>query len=167
MSSMEHWMVRDRLVSLTANRLLRDFVESVGEAIEVRGRINIFDMTTVPTRAQWRSVQPAIDEHQLTASEIDEVESRYRIAASHYIGKLMREDKVINVVSRNKFGVIMKHVRHAGGQHPATRDECTADECDICSILECPSSEPLHRHHDGCPSCNATSTDGEHNGDHS
>ena len=28
-------------------------------------------------------------------------------------------------------------------------------ECDICGALDCPKAEPLHYHHDGCPSCEA------------
>jgi hypothetical protein len=34
-------------------------------------------------------------------------------------------------------------------------ETCTAEsgECTYCSIRECPFSEPLHFHHDGCPAC--------------
>lgn len=34
-------------------------------------------------------------------------------------------------------------------------NQCTADhgECHICSQIVCPSKDPLHFHHDGCPSC--------------
>ena len=32
-------------------------------------------------------------------------------------------------------------------------DNCDATECMICSIAQCPHSEPLHFHHDGCPAC--------------
>ena len=28
-------------------------------------------------------------------------------------------------------------------------------ECLVCGANECPHSEPLHWHHDGCPSCEA------------
>jgi len=36
--------------------------------------------------------------------------------------------------------------------HPSA-DECDIDECWICAIRDCPYHEPLHYHHDGCPSC--------------
>jgi len=37
--------------------------------------------------------------------------------------------------------------------HPPT-DQCGKDDdCYICSIRDCPYNEPLHHHHDGCPSC--------------
>jgi len=36
--------------------------------------------------------------------------------------------------------------------HPAT-EECPDPECSLCSERDCPYHEPLHYHHDGCPSC--------------
>ncbi len=27
------------------------------------------------------------------------------------------------------------------------------DECTVCGARDCPRSEPLHYHHDGCPAC--------------
>lgn len=35
-------------------------------------------------------------------------------------------------------------------------------ECSICSIIICPYKDPLHFHHDGCPSCNSSSDSVEH-----
>jgi hypothetical protein len=32
-------------------------------------------------------------------------------------------------------------------------DTCPDQECLACSVRECPSCEPLHFHHDGCPAC--------------
>ena len=37
--------------------------------------------------------------------------------------------------------------------HP--RQRCADAECELCGVLACPSREPLHFHHDGCPACNA------------
>lgn len=37
--------------------------------------------------------------------------------------------------------------------HPPTKD-CPYLECTICSERDCPHEDPLHYHHDGCPSCN-------------
>ena len=34
--------------------------------------------------------------------------------------------------------------------------DCRIDECFICGIRDCPSNEPLHYHHDGCPACYKT-----------
>jgi len=34
-----------------------------------------------------------------------------------------------------------------------THGACDADECEICSVRDCPRKEPLHYHHDGCPAC--------------
>lgn len=30
-----------------------------------------------------------------------------------------------------------------------------ANECSACAVRDCPEHEPLHYHHDGCPSCDA------------
>lgn len=32
-------------------------------------------------------------------------------------------------------------------------DHCKDSECEECSKIICPHQEPLHFHHDGCPSC--------------
>jgi hypothetical protein len=32
-------------------------------------------------------------------------------------------------------------------------DSCPIEECMLCGIRDCPSGEPLHYHHDGCPWC--------------
>src|SRR5579859_6049679 len=34
-----------------------------------------------------------------------------------------------------------------------TTNGCIDMECMICAIRDCPHGEPLHYHHDGCPSC--------------
>ena len=34
--------------------------------------------------------------------------------------------------------------------------DCTGygdDECVVCSAKDCPQSDPMHNHHDGCPTC--------------
>jgi hypothetical protein len=30
---------------------------------------------------------------------------------------------------------------------------CPVDECEVCSVRECPHRDFLHFHHDGCPAC--------------
>lgn len=35
----------------------------------------------------------------------------------------------------------------------ALLNECRNAECTACGELVCPHGEPLHFHHDGCPSC--------------
>jgi hypothetical protein len=42
--------------------------------------------------------------------------------------------------------------------HPAT-DACPDQECDVCSVRDCPYHDPLHYHHDGCPSCLTSDAD--------
>lgn len=37
-------------------------------------------------------------------------------------------------------------------EHPDT-DDCPDDECSECGERDCPHEDPLHYHHDGCPSC--------------
>ena len=32
-------------------------------------------------------------------------------------------------------------------------DTCPVEECEQCSVRDCPHGEPLHHHHDGCPAC--------------
>ena len=32
-------------------------------------------------------------------------------------------------------------------------ETCPVDECEACSVRDCPHGEPLHYHHDGCPAC--------------
>lgn len=47
------------------------------------------------------------------------------------------------------------HRRHAAWMqvpHPNAAD-CPAQECETCSVRDCPGGEPLHYHHDGCPWC--------------
>lgn len=34
--------------------------------------------------------------------------------------------------------------------------ECPDAECRECSWIACPHADPLHFHHDGCPSCEQT-----------
>lgn len=34
-------------------------------------------------------------------------------------------------------------------------DTCRDMECSACSIRECPHEDPMHFHHDGCPSCSS------------
>jgi hypothetical protein len=36
--------------------------------------------------------------------------------------------------------------------HPSAED-CDVPECIACGLRDCPSGEPLHFHHDGCPEC--------------
>lgn len=31
--------------------------------------------------------------------------------------------------------------------------QCNREECEECSKVMCPSHDPLHYHHDGCPTC--------------
>lgn len=38
-------------------------------------------------------------------------------------------------------------------QHHTPTSECTDQECIMCGARDCPHGEPLHYHHDGCPSC--------------
>lgn len=40
------------------------------------------------------------------------------------------------------------------------RTECPSSECVQCGIIICPHSEPLHYHHDGCPSCDDSDATG-------
>lgn len=53
-------------------------------------------------------------------------------------------------------------VNHTEISHPLAADynkedptsvPCHGNECEFCSIRECPFEEPLHLHHDGCPTC--------------
>jgi hypothetical protein len=41
---------------------------------------------------------------------------------------------------------------HLRAGHPPA-SECPEDECMVCSMRDCPHSDPLHYHHDGCGSC--------------
>ncbi|MDE2100886.1 MAG: hypothetical protein KGL39_26805 [Patescibacteria group bacterium] len=36
--------------------------------------------------------------------------------------------------------------------HPSANECEDPEECLICSMRDCPNREPLHYHHDGCPS---------------
>lgn len=38
-------------------------------------------------------------------------------------------------------------------------DHCADGECSTCGTILCPSKEPLHFHHDGCPACCAPKSD--------
>ena len=52
--------------------------------------------------------------------------------------------------------VLAMHRVEAGHSAPESRGEC-----DICGIADCPHGEPLHHHHDGCPSCSQDTADPE------
>ena len=48
---------------------------------------------------------------------------------------------------------VSNHVtKHVDG--PA--EECPQDECAACALKWCPDKDPMHYHHDGCPSCAAS-----------
>lgn len=42
-----------------------------------------------------------------------------------------------------------------GDKDDGTHDfsACDDAECETCAANDCPSGEPLHYHHDGCPAC--------------
>lgn len=45
-------------------------------------------------------------------------------------------------------------IRHMKGELRAihgSREDCTDAECSICALIDCPFSDGLHYHHDGCP----------------
>lgn len=39
------------------------------------------------------------------------------------------------------------------GQIDALLAHCPDSECDVCASIICPHKDPMHFHHDGCPSC--------------
>jgi len=43
--------------------------------------------------------------------------------------------------------------RSVGPECTGDAATCEIDECQICAVRDCPSREPLHYHHDGCPAC--------------
>ncbi len=47
---------------------------------------------------------------------------------------------------------IMELIRSQISGHPAAVD-CPDMECVICGVRDCPTAEPFHYHHDGCPAC--------------
>lgn len=53
--------------------------------------------------------------------------------------------RVISSVTRT----YLKGDRHGG----AATAKCPDAECEICGMFDCPENDPLHYHHDGCPSC--------------
>lgn len=44
-------------------------------------------------------------------------------------------------------------------KNPPT-EHCPEDECEVCGLAACPHGDPMHYHHDGCPSCNEASPTG-------
>lgn len=53
-------------------------------------------------------------------------------------------------------GIKLREVRawHMAVTEKDVAGECVAEsgECSLCGILDCPYDDPLHYHHDGCPS---------------
>ncbi len=45
-----------------------------------------------------------------------------------------------------------------GETPPAPLDECPDAECAVCALVVCKNGDPLHLHHDGCPSCSQEET---------
>jgi len=46
----------------------------------------------------------------------------------------------------------LDHLRAQVPGHPSLED-CPDQECPVCGIRSCPHGDPMHFHHDGCPSC--------------
>ena len=42
---------------------------------------------------------------------------------------------------------------------PPCEPDCEDEYCAPCAMRACPAGEPLHRHHDGCPSCDGEDAD--------
>lgn len=41
---------------------------------------------------------------------------------------------------------------------PLHAPPCEDEYCGPCAARECPHDDPLHRHHDGCPTCDGNGT---------
>lgn len=61
----------------------------------------------------------------------------------------MTQEEAIKLLREMIGGRESDHERRCTGD----MDTCPVDECMVCGIRECPSHEPLHFHHDGCPCC--------------
>lgn len=51
---------------------------------------------------------------------------------------------------REALDVIRDHTNHGNRDDGSCEED--GGECVICSVLDCPFNDPLHYHHDGCPS---------------
>lgn len=57
---------------------------------------------------------------------------------------------------RRALSLTMAEIKHniwAAMREAHPRQCCADPECMICGMICCPSHEPLHFHHDGCPAC--------------
>ena len=48
--------------------------------------------------------------------------------------------------------MIIYFIHYADGDHP-DYPQCGDSECFTCGTRDCPSQQPDHYHHDGCPAC--------------
>lgn len=60
----------------------------------------------------------------------------------------------IDVATRKLLDIAYSH-----GHTPGMCCDAEGGECGICGVLDCPHGDPLHYHHDGCPSCYDPKTD--------
>lgn len=63
------------------------------------------------------------------------------------IGRAVEEYREVSATLN---AIMSYHVRHEGPH----------DECCTCGMFACPENDPLHFHHDGCPSCETRWKDG-------
>lgn len=70
--------------------------------------------------------------------------------AKDYLAKSMR----LSIATRK-----LKDIAYFHGHKDGECCDADCGECGICAVLDCPHGDPLHYHHDGCPSCYAPKTD--------
>lgn len=61
----------------------------------------------------------------------------------------------VDIPFLSPFYDMMDHLMEDSMDHPPTQT-CDDMECMICSVRDCPQNDPMHYHHDGCPSCEAS-----------
>lgn len=57
------------------------------------------------------------------------------------------------MTGKKKIAGLRRKVTRLEMKIDALLDHCKIPECEACSRIICKYSDPMHFHHDGCPSC--------------
>lgn len=85
--------------------------------------------------------------------EKDAHEKEWFQIISQYVGSLpINQQEAARFLRR--YAIRKKReIRHLEIQVQSLLEHCSDAECTQCSQIICPHDDPLHFHHDGCPSC--------------
>lgn len=67
--------------------------------------------------------------------------------------KELEQWQVSSAKAKLRILILLRLINHPEPTCDESKPLCNDPECMFCSVIHCPSMDPLHYHHDGCPSC--------------